>query len=54
MKSKPKDQAIVEKCIAKLEACNAIEACVVESREMVDKAWEKMDKVLEVSCFLSH
>eukprot|EP01043_Picozoa_sp_COSAG02_P041972 COSAG02_NODE_3528_length_6612_cov_9.525411_6_plen_52_part_00 len=49
MKSKPQDQAIVDKCIAKLEACDAIEACIVESREMVDKAWDKMDKVLEVS-----
>jgi len=25
VKSKPKDQAVVDKCIAKLEACNAIE-----------------------------
>lgn len=50
MKSKPQDQAIVDKCIAKLEECDAIEACIVESREMVDKAWEAMDKVLEVSC----
>ena len=39
---------VVDKCIAKLEACDAIEACIVESREMVDKAWDAMDKVLEV------
>jgi hypothetical protein len=48
VKSRPKDQAVVDKCIAKLEACDAIEACIVESREMVDKAWDAMDKVLEV------
>lgn len=51
VKSKPTDQAVVDKCIAKLEKCDAIEACVVESREMVDKAWDAMDKVLPVSCF---
>ena len=37
--------------IEKLEACNAIDACVDESREMVDAAWDVMDKVLPDSFY---
>eukprot|EP01047_Picozoa_sp_COSAG01_P006300 COSAG01_NODE_228_length_21104_cov_210.303832_6_plen_91_part_00 len=45
---------IVDDCIAKLEAVGAIEACVVESREMVDAAWDKMDKILPDSFYKVH
>lgn len=45
------DQKVVDRCIEKLEACNAIDACVDESREMVDAAWDVMDKVLPDSFY---
>ena len=51
VKSKPSDQAVVDKCIAKLEKIGAIEACVEQSTEMVDAAWEKMDALLPDSFY---
>jgi len=37
--SKPENQTIVDQLIDKFEEVGAIEACVVEAKEMVDTAW---------------
>jgi geranylgeranyl pyrophosphate synthase len=49
VKSKPQDQAVVDKCIEELERVGAIEMCVVDSIQLVDDAWERLDAVIPES-----
>jgi geranylgeranyl pyrophosphate synthase len=51
VKSKPQDQAVIDRCIDKLEACGAIEACCADSKRMVNEAWEMLDRSLPQSYF---
>ena len=44
IKSKPKDQKIVDGVIADLERVGAIEECVEQSKELVEDAWAELDK----------
>ena len=44
VKSKPDDQKIVDGVIADLERVGAIQACVDQSIELVEEAWEDLDK----------
>jgi geranylgeranyl pyrophosphate synthase len=46
IKSKPKERAVVEGVIAKLEECGAIEECVVQSEVMVNEDFAKLDAVI--------
>ena len=39
------------KQLGELTRCAVFRACVVESREMVDAAWEKMDAILPDSFY---
>jgi geranylgeranyl pyrophosphate synthase/predicted secreted hydrolase len=45
VKSKPQDQKTVLQCIAKLEACGAIDACTAQADILVEDAWRELDKV---------
>jgi geranylgeranyl pyrophosphate synthase len=45
--SKPSDQAVVQSVIDKLEACGAIEDCVVMSRELIETGWQRLEPLIE-------
>ncbi len=49
VQSKPQDQARIDGVIARLEACGAIEACVVQARELVEAAWTELLPQIEAS-----
>jgi len=44
--SKPTDRATIDRCIAVMEDCGAIEACVSQAKDMVEAAWLKLDLVI--------
>jgi geranylgeranyl pyrophosphate synthase len=46
IKSKPADQAVVQRCIDILERCDAIEACVRHSQDIVEEAFRALDPVV--------
>jgi len=47
--SKPHDAGTVKKVIAQLEEVGAIDACVVQAREVVETAWKRLDPLIEDS-----
>jgi geranylgeranyl pyrophosphate synthase/predicted secreted hydrolase len=47
--SKPQDARTVEGVIAQLERLGAIDACVVQAREIVEAAWRRLDPLIEDS-----
>lgn len=47
--SKPDDDAIVDRAVALLESCNAVEDSAGQARELVEDAWKQVDAVLEDS-----
>ena len=47
--SKPQDAATVGRVIAQLEEVGAIDACVVQAREVVEAAWKRLDPLIEDS-----
>ena len=49
--SKPHDAQLVGKMISMLEECGAIDACDVESKQLVDDAWQRVDGALPDSFF---
>eukprot|EP00937_MAST-01D_sp_MAST-1D-sp2_P006722 g6722.t1 len=49
IKSKPKDQEVVNACIADLERVGAIEECVEQSKELVEDAWAELDPFIPSS-----
>jgi geranylgeranyl pyrophosphate synthase len=46
IKSKPQDHAVVADVIRQLEECHSIDACEVQSREMVEEAYRALDPVI--------
>ncbi len=46
IRSKPHDRPTVDGVIAKLEACGAIDECVVQSERLVNDAFAKLDAVI--------
>lgn len=49
LQSKPSDQAIVGACIAEIEACGALDACVEQANALVEAAWCRFDPLVEDS-----
>lgn len=49
VKSKPQDQAVVNACIADLEAVGAVQACVEQANECVEAGWRALDPLVEDS-----
>jgi geranylgeranyl pyrophosphate synthase/predicted secreted hydrolase len=47
--SKPQDAGTVGKVIAQLEELGAIEACIVQARDLVEAAWRQLDPLIEDS-----
>jgi geranylgeranyl pyrophosphate synthase len=47
--SKPQDGETVKRVIAQLEELGAIEACIVQAREVVEAAWRQLDPLIEDS-----
>lgn len=46
IKTKPEERAVIDRCIAKLEECGAIEACVKQSEELVETAYRNLDSTI--------
>ncbi len=46
IKSKPKDQEIINGVISTLEKVGAIDACVDQANQLVEDAWEKLDPIV--------
>lgn len=46
IKTKPSDRATVNKCIAILEECGAIDACVQQSIDLVEDAYKVLDAII--------
>lgn len=44
--SKPRDQSMVERVIAQLEAVGAIESCAEDARQLVEGAWARLDPLV--------
>ena len=51
IKSKPEDQSVINACIAKMEECGAIQACVDEAMTIVEDAWRKLDPIVPDSFY---
>jgi geranylgeranyl pyrophosphate synthase len=49
LRSKPKDGAVVEAVIDRLEGCGAIQACVDQASDLVESSWTKAQPLLEDS-----
>jgi geranylgeranyl pyrophosphate synthase/predicted secreted hydrolase len=49
LRTRPQDQAIVGECIAAIEACGALDACVQQANELVESAWQRFDPLVEDS-----
>ncbi len=47
--SHPTDPAVVARCIEKIEASGALDACVTEAKSIVEAAWQRLDKAIEDS-----
>ncbi|KAA0160670.1 hypothetical protein FNF28_05369 [Cafeteria roenbergensis] len=46
IRSRPEDRATIDSCIATMEKCGAITACVEQARDMVEEAWLELDRVI--------
>lgn len=46
IKTKPMERAVIDGCIAKLEECGAIDACVDHAQRLVEEAYAKLDTVI--------
>jgi geranylgeranyl pyrophosphate synthase len=46
VKSQPEDPAVVQRCIDLLESCDAIEACVRQSQDLVEDAFRVLDPIV--------
>lgn len=49
LRSKPQDLDTVERVVALLEECGAIEACAVQARDLVESGWNKLEPLVEDS-----
>jgi len=49
LRGKPQDPAVVAECIATIEECGALEACVEQANELVESAWQRFDPLVEDS-----
>ncbi|MBK8718187.1 MAG: polyprenyl synthetase family protein [Deltaproteobacteria bacterium] len=49
LRSKPQDPAVVAECIAAIEACGALDACVAQANALVEAAWQRFDPLVEDS-----
>jgi geranylgeranyl pyrophosphate synthase/predicted secreted hydrolase len=47
--SRPTDPAVVARCIAQIESCGALDACVTEAKTLVEIAWSRLDAAVEDS-----
>jgi len=44
IKSKPADRSTIDACIATLESCGAIDACVEQAERLIDDSFAELDK----------
>ena len=49
LRGKPQDPETVARCIAEIEACGALEACVTQAHDLVESAWARFDPLVEDS-----
>ncbi len=49
VKECPKDQAVVDRIIDRLEEVGAMELCIKECNDMVQSAWDRLDALLPSS-----
>ena len=49
IQSKPQDDETVGACIEKIDAYGILDACVTQASELVERAWEKLDPIVEDS-----
>lgn len=49
VQEKSQDQDLIEVAIEKIEACGALEQCMVEAGDYVEKAWQQLDPLVEDS-----
>jgi geranylgeranyl pyrophosphate synthase len=49
LQTKPRDQAVIDDVIDKLEGCGAVETCARDARDLVEQAWERVEPLLEDS-----
>jgi geranylgeranyl pyrophosphate synthase/predicted secreted hydrolase len=47
--AKPQDQVEVDRIVGVLEDIGAIEACVIESRELIERGWARLEPLVEDS-----
>jgi geranylgeranyl pyrophosphate synthase/predicted secreted hydrolase len=47
--SKPQDDEVVGQCIALIEECGALDACVEQASALVEEAWQVLDPLVEHS-----
>lgn len=46
IRSRPDDRETIDWCIATMEECGAIDACVKQATDMVEAAWGQLDRVI--------
>lgn len=47
--SKPEDDVVVSSVVEKLEELGAVDACVAQARELVERGWRRLDPLVEDS-----
>jgi geranylgeranyl pyrophosphate synthase/predicted secreted hydrolase len=49
VQSRPQEPEVINECIALLETCGAVDACVDQARDLVDRSWRRLEPWIDHS-----